>query len=59
MFSLREFIKKGLIESIGKEPDYKVIMNTAGWLDKGVLDETDVEEISNLINNKTSDESEV
>ena len=49
MFSLKEFIKKGLIASIGKEPDYKVIQNTAGWLDKGVLEESDVAEISNLI----------
>lgn len=49
MFSLREFILKGLKESIGKEPDYKVIQNTVGWLDKGVLYELDVKEISNLI----------
>lgn len=49
MFSLREFILKGLKESIGKEPDYKVIQNTVGWLDKGVLYESDVKEISNLI----------
>lgn len=49
MFSLRDFIKKGLIESIGKEPNYKVIMNTVGWLDKGVLEEIDVEEINSLL----------
>ena len=52
MFSLREFIKKGLIESIGKEADYKVILNTAGWLDKGVLEQTDVEEINNILNRR-------
>ena len=49
MFSLRDFILKGIKGSIGKEPDYKVIQNTAGWLDKGVLEESDVEEISKLI----------
>ena len=49
MFSLREFVKKGLIESIGKEPDYKIILNTANWVDKGVLTEYDAEEISRLI----------
>ena len=49
MFSLREFILKGIKGSIGKEPDYKVIKNTAGWLDKGVLEESDVKEISDLI----------
>ena len=52
MFSLREFILKGLKESIGKEPDYKVIQNTVGWLDKGVLYELDVKEISNLIDSQ-------
>ena len=59
MFSLREFIKRGLIESIGNEPNYKIIQNTAGWLDKGVLQESDVEEISNLLNKQNEDDNEV
>lgn len=59
MFSLREFIKRGLIESIGNEPSYKIIQNTAGWLDKGVLQESDVEEISNLLNKQNEDDNEV
>lgn len=57
MFSLREFIKKGLIASVGKEPSYKVILNTASWIDKGVLEQSDAEEINSLI--ERASESEV
>ncbi len=57
MFSLREFIKKGLIASVGKEPNYKVILNTASWIDKGVLEQSDAEEINSLI--ERASESEV
>lgn len=57
MFSLREFVKKGLIKSIGIEPDYKIILNTASWLDKGVLEESDVEEISRLIDAKNGEDN--
>jgi hypothetical protein len=49
MFSLREFIKKGLINAVGKMPDYQVILNAAGWLEKGVLLESDLEEINAVI----------
>ena len=57
MFSLREFIKKGLIASVGKEPNYKVILNTASWIDKGVPEQSDAEEINSLI--ERASESEV
>ena len=46
MFSLREFIKRGLINAIGKMPDYYVIMNATGWYEKGVLTENDLAEIN-------------
>ena len=49
MFSLSEFIKKGLIKAVGKMADYQIILNAAGWLEKGVLDEDDLEEIENAI----------
>ena len=49
MFSLREFIKKGLIEAIGNMADYQVILNAAGWFEKGVLVEEDLAEINELI----------
>ena len=49
MFDLREFIKKGLIDAIGKMADYQVILNAAGWHEKGVLLEQDLSEINTLI----------
>lgn len=49
MFSLKEFIKNGLLKAIGKMADYQIILNAAGWLEKGVLDETDLAEIQTAI----------
>ena len=49
MFSIKDFIKKGLLDAVGKLPKYKVILNAAGWLEKGVLDETDLAEINEKI----------
>ena len=46
MFSIKDFIKKGLLDAVGNLPKYKVILNAAGWLEKGVLDETDLAEIN-------------
>lgn len=49
MFSLKEFIKKGLLNAVGKMADYQVILNAVGWLEKGVLDEADLAEINEKI----------
>lgn len=49
MFSLKSFIKNGLMRAIGDMADYKIILNAAGWLDKGVLDENDLAEIQAAI----------
>ncbi len=49
MFSLREFIKKGLISAVGKMADFQIILNAAGWLEKGVLTEEDLAEIEAAI----------
>ena len=49
MFSLREFIKKGLMGAVGKMADYQVVLNAAGWFEKGVLEESDLAEISAAI----------
>ena len=46
MFSLNVFIKKGLLDAVGKMADYQVILNAAGWHEKGVLNEVDLAEIS-------------
>lgn len=45
-FNLREFIKKGLLDAVGKMADYQVVLNAAGWHEKGVLTEEDLEEIN-------------
>lgn len=49
MFSLKDFIKKGLVEAVGKMADYQIILNAAGWLEKGVLYEEDLAEINAVI----------
>ena len=45
-FELREFIKKGFIDAVGKMPNYQIILNAAGWHEKGVLTEEDLAEIN-------------
>ena len=45
MFSAKEFVKKGLIKSIGYEPDYKIYKSASGWYKEGLLEEADLEEI--------------
>lgn len=52
MFSLKGFIKKGLIGAVGSMADYQIILNAAGWLEKGVLDETDLAEIQTAIDSQ-------
>ena len=49
MFTLRDFIKKGLLAAVGKMADYQVILNAAGWLEKGVLVESDLFELQTAI----------
>ena len=60
MFNLREFIKKGFLDAIGKMADYQIILNAAGWFDKGVLTEEDLSKISEAIEeSQTEKEQEV
>ena len=46
MFNLKEFIKKGLLDAVGRMADYQIILNAAGWHEKNVLMEEDLAEIS-------------
>ena len=46
MFNLREFIKKGLLDGVGRMADYQIILNASGWHEKNVLLEEDLAEIS-------------
>lgn len=50
MFSLREFIKKGFLDAIGKMADYQIILNSTGYFEKKVLLEEDLAEINEKIN---------
>lgn len=56
---LKNFIKKGLMDAVGKMPDYQVILNAAGWHEKGVLVEEDLIELQNLIDAKNNKEAEI
>ena len=58
MFSLKDFVKKGLLDAVGKMADYQVILNAAGWLEKGVLDEAALAEIQAAIEAQYSLEKE-
>ena len=54
MFNLGAFIKGGLIAAVGKMADYQIILNAAGWFEKGVLTETDLAEIQTAIDEKNA-----
>ena len=49
MFNFKNFVKSGLLKAVGKMADYQVILNAAGWLEKGVLTEDDLAEIDMAI----------
>jgi hypothetical protein len=55
---MRDFIKKGLLNAVGKMADYQVVLNAAGWYEKGVLEEDDLAEIQALLDAKNGTEEE-
>lgn len=59
MFSLKEFLKKGLIDAVGKMADYQVVLNAVGWFEKGVFTETDLADIQAEIDRKNLAEEEI
>lgn len=52
MFTLANFIRNGFLAAVGKMADYQIILNAAGWFEKGVLTETDLAEIQVVIDEK-------
>lgn len=56
MFNLKDFIKRGLLDAVGKMADYQVILNAVGWMEKGVLDEADLAEINEKIDAQYAEE---
>ena len=59
MFNLGNFIKGGFIAAVGKMADYQIVLNAAGWFEKGVLTETDLAEIQAAIDEKNAAEQAV
>ena len=58
MFSFRDFVKSGFLRAVGKMADYQIILNAAGWLEKGVLTEDDLAEIQTAIEAQYQTEAE-
>ena len=54
MFNLGSFIKGGFIAAVGEMADYQIILNAAGWFEKGVLTESDLAEIQTAIDDKNA-----
>ena len=54
MFNLASFIKNGFIAAVGRMADYQIILNAAGWFEKGVLSESDLAEIQAAIDDKNA-----
>ena len=53
-FSMRDVVKKGLLNAVGKLADYQIILNASGWFDKGVLTEDDLSEIQAAVDAKNA-----
>ena len=59
MFNLRNFVKRGFLNAVGKMADYQIILNAMGWYEKGVLLEEDLGEISGKIDSQNFSEQEI
>ncbi len=55
MFTLSNFIKNGFLSAIGNMADYQIILNAAGWFEKGVLTEADLADIQAAIDKKNEE----
>ena len=49
MFNFHDFIYSGLMGAIGHLQDWQIILNAAGWKDKGVLSDVDLAAIQAAI----------
>lgn len=58
MFSLSNFIRTGLVRAVGRMADYQIILNAAGWHDKGVLTVEDLAMIQAAIDAQYAEEPE-
>lgn len=53
-FDFRNFIKNGFLAAVGKMADYQIVLNAAGYYDKGVLVADDLAEIQAAIDEKNA-----
>lgn len=51
---LHNFVMNALKSAIGSMPDFWVLNNSLGWLEKGVLTEADLAELQALIDAKNA-----
>ena len=58
MFSMHDFIMQALLDAVGKMADYQVILNAAGWQQRGVLTEEDLAILQTAIDEKNKPEPE-
>lgn len=58
MLSFKDFVKSGFLRAVGRMADYQIILNAAGWLEKGVLTEDDLAEIQTAIEAQYQTEAE-
>jgi hypothetical protein len=58
MFDFKAFVKNGLIKAVGNMADYQIILNAAGWFEKGVLTENDLADIQLAIDSRLEAEEE-
>ena len=54
MFDYREFLMKGFRNAVGKQEDYQIIFNANGYFEKGVLMETDLADLQQMIDEKNA-----
>ena len=55
IFDERKFVRTGMLDAVGKMPDYWVVNTAMGWLEKGVLHEEDLAEIQSRIDANSAD----
>ena len=59
MFNYREFLMKGFRNAVGKQADYQIVFNANGYFEKGVLAESDLAELQQMIDEKNAVTEEV
>ncbi len=53
-FSMHDWLMQGFRGSVGKTPDFRIIMNATSWYERSVLVEADLAELQSLIDAKNA-----